>query len=586
MNSDAFTRPSFGKVHLANVAETETGVQYVVDPKQDYEVYISSDDKFVKLQRVPDGESLLLSLTDYRIVPLKSKMILFFLTNVYEYREDKAFGMSLGINFLSDDEAKQFCKSIQMAITLNNKAPTSKALTNTDSDFTSRTEENSATQYFQFYSWLSQQQNMMQDFVRTSTYQKAMHMNPSDFKDKVILDVGAGSGVLSFFAVQAGAKKVYAVEASQMAAHCAELVRTNNLSDKITVIPGKIEEVQLPEKVDVIISEPMGYMLVNERMLESYMFGRKFLKPGGRMFPTTGDLYFALFNDDALFMEHNQKYSFWTSTNFLGIDLSALKGAAYQEIFKQPIVDTWHPTTLISEFGQWTINFEKDPIEKLHVIEVEYDLTAKRTAFCHGVATWFDVSFLGTDHQTYLSTAPNAPLTHWYQVRCPIMNPVLVRANDKVRISMKMVANERQSYDITMTVTVNGHSQTAEYDLKNPSFRYNGVATQPAAGLTNESATQQLANTVYSVDQDGNAVYPQDQNYVYVDGTDQQYQDYSNQINGYINPAAVALNGQISALLANHAASPLAPNTVPLCPTSQPAVGSVPQAASPFQNGV
>jgi histone-arginine methyltransferase CARM1 len=588
MTSDFLTRPSFGKVHLANVSETENGVQYVVDPKQEYEVYITSDDKFVKLQRVPDGENLLLSLADYRVVPLKSKMVLFFVTNVFEYRQEKAFGMSLGINFLTDDEAKQFCKSIQMAITLNNKAPTTKAITSSDtstpaSDFNSRTEENSATQYFQFYSWLSQQQNMMQDFVRTSTYQKAMHMNPSDFQDKVILDVGAGSGVLSFFAVQAGAKKVYAVEASQMAAHCAELVRTNNLSDKITVIPGKIEEIQLPEKVDVIISEPMGYMLVNERMLESYMYGRKFLKPGGRMFPTTGDLYFALFNDDALFMEHNQKYSFWASTNFLGIDLSALKGAAYQEIFKQPIVDTWHPSTLISDFGQWTINFEKDAIEKLHVIDVEYELTSKRTAFCHGVATWFDVSFLGTDHQTYLSTAPNAPLTHWYQVRCPIMSPVLVRVNDKVRIRMKMVANERQSYDITMSVTINGHSQTAEYDLKNPSFRYNGVAVAPAAGLENGSATQQLANTVYS-DQDGNAVsYPQDQNYVYVDGTEQQqqqYQDYSQaalpqQVNGFINNPTLALN----ALLSNHT-SPLTNN---ICP-SQQAQPSI--STSPFRNGV
>jgi len=61
---------------------------------------------------------------------------------------------------------------------------------------------------------------MMQDYIRTATYQRAMLSNPSDFKDKVVLDVGAGSGILSFFAVQAGAKKVYAVEASSMAMHC------------------------------------------------------------------------------------------------------------------------------------------------------------------------------------------------------------------------------------------------------------------------------------------------------------------------------------------------------------------------------
>lgn len=72
---------------------------------------------------------------------------------------------------------------------------------------------------FQFYGYLSQQQNMMQDYVRTSTYQRAFLVNEVDFKDKVVLDVGAGSGILSFFAVQAGAKKVYAVEASSMAQH-------------------------------------------------------------------------------------------------------------------------------------------------------------------------------------------------------------------------------------------------------------------------------------------------------------------------------------------------------------------------------
>lgn len=49
---------------------------------------------------------------------------------------------------------------------------------------------------------------MMQDFVRTSTYQKAILSNLSDFKGKVVLDVGAGSGILSFFAQQAGAAKV------------------------------------------------------------------------------------------------------------------------------------------------------------------------------------------------------------------------------------------------------------------------------------------------------------------------------------------------------------------------------------------
>ena len=59
----------------------------------------------------------------------------------------------------------------------------------------------------------------MQDYIRTGTYQRAILANLPDFKDKVVLDVGAGSGILSFFAIQAGARKVYAVEASTMAQH-------------------------------------------------------------------------------------------------------------------------------------------------------------------------------------------------------------------------------------------------------------------------------------------------------------------------------------------------------------------------------
>jgi type I protein arginine methyltransferase len=177
--------------------------------------------------------------------------------------------------------------------------------------FEKRTEETSAVQYFQFYSFLSQQQNMLQDYVRTATYQRAIQMNDVDFRDKVVLDVGAGSGILSFFACQVGAARVYAVEASSMAEHCNVLVRQNKMDNVVKVIHGKIEEISLPEKVDIIISEPMGYMLLNERMLETYLHAKKFLKPGGRMFPTIGDLHIAPFCDEALYMEQLSKANFW-----------------------------------------------------------------------------------------------------------------------------------------------------------------------------------------------------------------------------------------------------------------------------------
>ena len=80
--------------------------------------------------------------------------------------------------------------------------------------------------------------------------------------------------------------QVYAVEASSIAMHANKLVAANKVDEVIKVVSGKIEEIELPEQVDVIISEPMGYMLLNERMLETFLHAKKFLKPGGRMFPS------------------------------------------------------------------------------------------------------------------------------------------------------------------------------------------------------------------------------------------------------------------------------------------------------------
>ena len=59
----------------------------------------------------------------------------------------------------------------------------------------------------------------------------------------MVLDVGTGSGILSFFAIQAGARHVYAVDASNITAHCQQLVNSNGLANRITVINGKMEEV-------------------------------------------------------------------------------------------------------------------------------------------------------------------------------------------------------------------------------------------------------------------------------------------------------------------------------------------------------
>lgn len=63
-----------------------------------------------------------------------------------------------------------------------------------------------------------------------------------------MLDVGTGSGILAIWSAQAGARKVYAVEATTMADHARALVKANGLEHVVEVIQGSVEDISLPEK--------------------------------------------------------------------------------------------------------------------------------------------------------------------------------------------------------------------------------------------------------------------------------------------------------------------------------------------------
>jgi len=103
---------------------------------------------------------------------------------------------------------------------------------------------------------------MIKDKVRTDSYRNAIIKNPHLFKDKVVLDVGCGTGILSMFCAQAGAKKVYAVDFSDIAIQAKEIIKLNGFENVIEVIKSKIEDIkELPgvdKKVDIIVSEWMG----------------------------------------------------------------------------------------------------------------------------------------------------------------------------------------------------------------------------------------------------------------------------------------------------------------------------------------
>lgn len=359
--------------------------------------------------------------------------------------------------------------------------------------FDRKTDKTSSALYFHYYGMLQHQQNMLQDYIRTGTYYAAITENKSDFEGKAVMDVGCGSGILSLFAAQAGARVVYAVEASNIATFAEQLFKANpTYGSKIKVIRGKVEEIELPEKVDVLVSEPMGTLLVNERMLESYFYARDtHLIEGGKMFPGTGTIYISAFSDEYLYMEVANKAAFWQQENFYGVDLTCLHNSAYSSYFSQVVVDQIPPNVLVSNYAMHKIDFTSCREEDLYKFEIPLSLQVGRACTVHGIAAWFDVSFDGTTCQRILSTAPGMPITHWFQLRCVLRQPIMIYSpGETIKGVFKLKAHERQSYDLSLELSgpPNPHDpdqkmqfSVGQFDLKEPYYRQLNAAIPQGA---------------------------------------------------------------------------------------------------------
>lgn len=218
--------------------------------------------------------------------------------------------------------------------------------------------------YFCAYSQLYHQKQMLTDHNRMAAYHAAIMGNSDVFKDKIVMDVGTGSGILAVWAAQAGAKRVYAIEYTDMAKHARNVVRANGVDHIVTVIQGAVEEVILPEEdwdgvgltlenngqqqqeeegekkdqrvVDIIISEWMGYFLLRESMLDSLVRARDtFLKPSsGLMMPSHATMLVAPIVDEEERKIQQNEYAAgmedWkefaeTTSNLYGVDMSVLE---------------------------------------------------------------------------------------------------------------------------------------------------------------------------------------------------------------------------------------------------------------------
>lgn len=182
--------------------------------------------------------------------------------------------------------------------------------------------------YFNSYAHFSIHHSMLNDKVRTMGYKEAILNNKEIFENKIVLDVGCGTSILSMFCATAGAARVYGIDQSEVVYKAMDIVRENHLEDKIHLIRGKLEDTNLPvEKVDIIVSEWMGYFLLFEGMLDSFIYARDtFLKPHGTILPNKCTISLVGCSNKE---RYNELINFWD--NVYGFSMKCMKNEVITE---------------------------------------------------------------------------------------------------------------------------------------------------------------------------------------------------------------------------------------------------------------
>ncbi|GMH81072.1 hypothetical protein TL16_g08818 [Triparma laevis f. inornata] len=264
--------------------------------------------------------------------------------------------------------------------------------------------------YFNSYSHYGIHETMLKDKIRTLAYKKSIEQNVSLFKGKTVLDVGCGTGVLSIFSKKLGeAKMVIGVDDSNMINNARKICQANGLSgEEIVLMRGKMEELELPvSKVDIVISEWMGYGLLYETMLPSVLNARdKYMSKDGTMWPNKCSMFMELGEDG--------RTEYWKDV--YGIDMECMEGEIEGERWREARVEVVEENVIVSNrFNVWDcdLNIVKD--EDLD-FDTTFTLTVKNDQKINCFIISFDVDFdLPRHSKVSFSTSVQTTPTHWMQ---------------------------------------------------------------------------------------------------------------------------------------------------------------------------
>jgi type I protein arginine methyltransferase len=271
---------------------------------------------------------------------------------------------------------------------------------------------------------------MLQDQIRTLSYKRAVEKAVK--RSDVVLDMGCGTGILSFFAVKKGCRKVYAVDNSHIIDSAKEVAKRNGFDKGIRFEKKNIFSFRPMEKINVLIHEQIGDFIWDEDLVSKVAYVRdNFLGHKGKIIPFKIDLFFVPSSYRSRF---NKSLLFWSKDQY-GIDFSALRRRLLfqqlnQELRPYLIKLNDSKTFLATPKLAYSIDLRK---EQQIPERIEASFKLRKNSRLRGVCLYIKVSLDAT--RSFL-TKPAAKSTHWGQIFIPYLGEAAIKQDSVLRFTL------------------------------------------------------------------------------------------------------------------------------------------------------
>ena len=259
---------------------------------------------------------------------------------------------------------------------------------------------------------------MIRDRDRTDAYARALDKVVR--RDSVVLDIGAGSGILTLLAARSGARRIFSVEPADMIEVARALAAVNGVADRVEFIQAVSTKITLPEPVDVIVSDIRGVLPFHGAHIPSIVDARRrHLAETGTLIPLRDTLWAA---PAELASVYEERISSWEASPY-GFQIAPARALA---------ANHWRRVSAGAD------GLLADP-ERLAVldyrsisspdIKASTESEAIRSGTLHGVIVWFDAELA---EGVGFSNAPGEPEKIYGQAFFPLLEPVDLAPGDVI----------------------------------------------------------------------------------------------------------------------------------------------------------